>query len=337
MRKILFITQKRSDAIWIVDESVKKELKKFSHPFDFFEIHEKWKWTFNVIKNYVRNIFLLRKKCFSYETLYFTWENPYVIFIRAVYWKKKIVMTVHHVEDYWWKSMVWKLMIKSTDELIAISNFTKGQLMWIWVNENDILVNYNWISDVYYPEPIEWFTNYPYILYVWTEVPRKNTDLLLEVFLEVHKQHPELKLVKIWKPWTEEDKERFDNKVKELKLEDSVIIKRNFIEDEELRRWYSNALCYISLSKLEWFWLTIPEAMACWCPVIASDIWPFREICRNTNVLVNLEDKKNIIQLLLKILSNSGYRKEISDIWTKNDDRFNRKRNVKSLLKLFSF
>lgn len=241
-------------------------------------------------------------------------------------------MTIHHVEDYWWKTIVWKLIFKTTNLFIAISEFTKSQLVELWVNKDKILVNYNWISDIYYPEPIKHFTEYPYILYVWTEVPRKNTSLLLEVFSEVHKQHPELKLVKIWKPWSEEDKVIFDNKVKELKIEDSVIIKRNFIEDDELRKWYSNALCYISLSKLEWFWLTIPEAMACGCPVIASDIWPFREICEDMDVLVNLEDKKNIIQLLSKIISNPEYRKEISDVWIKNADKFKREKNTKKIL-----
>jgi len=167
MKKILYITQKRNDAIWIVDNSVKKELKNITHPFDFLEIHEKWKWTFNVIKNYIRNIFLLRKKCFKYDKVYFTWENPYWIFVRMIYWRKYIVMTIHHVEDYWWKTIVWKLIFKTTNLFIAISEFTKSQLVELWVNKDKILVNYNWISDIYYPEPIKDFTEYPYILYVW--------------------------------------------------------------------------------------------------------------------------------------------------------------------------
>ena len=336
MKKILYITQKRNDAIWIVDNSVKKELKKINHPFDFLEIHEKWKGIFNVIKNYIKNIFLLRKKCFKYDTLYFTWENPYVIFVRIVYCKKKIVMTVHHVEDYWWKSIVWKLMIKSTNKLIAISNFTKNQLVWIWAKEKDIFVNYNWISDIYYPEPIKDFTDYQYILYVWTEVPRKNTNLLLEVFAEVHKKYPKLKLVKIWKPWSEEDKVRFDNKVKELKLENSVIIKRNFIEDDELRKWYSNALCYTSLSKLEWFWLTIPEAMACWCPVIASDIWPFREICENKDLIVNYENKEDVVAKISRYLYDEKYRNDLSEYWKKRSIQFNWVKNIEKIIKFFS-
>ena len=334
MKKILFITQKRKDAIWIVDDSVKRKLKKIDHSFDFLEIHEKWKWAINIIKNYIRNFFLLRKKCFKYDTLYFTWENPYVIFVRLVYWKKKIVMTVHHVEDYWWKSIVWKLMIKSTNKLIAISNFTKDQLIWIWAKEKDIFINYNWISDIYYPEPIDGFVDYPYILYVWTEVPRKNTDLLLEVFAEVHKKYPKLKLVKIWKAWSEEDKIRFDNKVRELKLENTVIIKRNFIEDDELRKWYSNALCYISLSKLEWFGLTIPEAMACWCPVIASDIWPFREICNNEELIVNNKNKEEIISKILRYLSDKKYRKDLLDYWKERASMFNWRKNSYNLVNI---
>ena len=146
MKKILFITQKRKDAIWIVDESVKKELKNFNHHFDFLEIHEKWKWTFNVIKNYIKNIFLLQKKCFKYDKVYFTRENPYWIFVRMIYWRKYIVMTIHHVEDYWWKTIVWKLIFRTTNLFIAISEFTKSQLVALWVNEDKIKVNYNWIS-----------------------------------------------------------------------------------------------------------------------------------------------------------------------------------------------
>jgi len=334
MKKILFITQKRNDAIWIVDESIKKELKKISHPFDFLEIHEKWKGIFNVIKNYIINIILLRKKCYKYDKIYFSRENPYGIFVRLLYRRKYLVMTIHHVEDYWGETIVWKLIFRTTNLFIAISEFTKSQLVALWVNEDKIKVNYNWISEAYYPEPIKDFTNYPYILYVWTEIPRKNTDLLLEVFSEVHKQHPELNLVKIGKSWSEEDKVIFDNKVKELWLDDYVIIKRNFIEDDELRKWYSNALCYISLSKLEWFWLTIPEAMACWCPVIASNIWPFREICNNKDLIVNHENKEDIISKILKYLSDEKYKNSLSDYWKKRSSIFNWRKNSDNLLNI---
>ena len=136
----------------------------------------------------------------------------------------------------------------------------------------------------------------------------------------------------IWKPWTEEDKVIFDSKVKELKLEYSVVIKRDYIEDEELRKWYSNALCYISLSKLEWFWLTIPEAMACWCLVIASDIWPFIEICGGMDVLVNVKDKKNIIALVEKYIKEEDFRNEISLEWIDNAKRFNWNSNANFLV-----
>lgn len=336
MKKILFINQKRNDAIWIVDESVKKELKKINHPFDFLEIHEKWKWTREVIKNYIRNIFLLRRKCFKYDKIYFTRENPYGIFVRMIYRRKYIVMTIHHVEDYRWKTIVWKLIFRTTNLFIAISEFTKSQLVELWVNSDKILVNYNWISDIYYPEPIKDFTEYPYILYVWTEVPRKNTSLLLEVFSEVLKKYPELKLVKIGKPWTEEDKIIFDNKIRELKIEDSVVIKRNYIEDNELRKWYSNAICYISLSKLEWFWLTIPEAMACGCPVIASDIWPFKEICGDDEILVNLDNKELIIDSIKKYVKDIEFRKEQSKKWIICAKKFNWLKNANYLLKMFN-
>ena len=113
-----------------------------------------------------------------------------------------------------------------------------------------------------------------------------------------------------------------------------MIIKRNFIEDDELRKWYSNALCYISLSKLEWFWLTIPEAMACWCPVIASDIWPFREICGGEEILVKSSDSCWIINWIRKYILDKKFRSnQISNGLTLSK-KFSWKLNSKSIMDL---
>lgn len=41
MGKILFVTQKRNDAIGRVDQQQKNELLKHQHDCDFFELYEK--------------------------------------------------------------------------------------------------------------------------------------------------------------------------------------------------------------------------------------------------------------------------------------------------------
>lgn len=50
------------------------------------------------------------------------------------------------------------------------------------------------------------------------------------------------------------------------------------VQDEMLAAGYSGALALIQLSVGEGFGLTVLEAFACGCPVVASDIAPFREI-----------------------------------------------------------
>ena len=98
--KILFVTWQRSDAIGIVDNAVKNELQKKNQLFDFLELYEKGRSTVKIIYNYIRNILKLLYTAKKYNTIYFSRENPFVIFIKFFYPKKKIIMTVHHVEEH---------------------------------------------------------------------------------------------------------------------------------------------------------------------------------------------------------------------------------------------
>jgi len=334
--KILLVTQERNDSIWIVDKSIKDWLRNFSHNFDFLEIYPCKKNFLIRILNHIKNISLILKKSFKYKYIYFTYSNPYSIFIKLFYKNKKITMCFHHLEPIWKTSLLCKFILKTTDYFIAISKFTKKQLIDLWVNENNIFVNYNWISDWYYPEVIKNFTNYKYILYVWTEVERKNTNYLLEVFSDIYKLHPEIKLVKIWVIWTKEEWERFDKKVKSLSLEKWVVIIRNYLDESELRKRYSNAICLVSLSKLEWFWLTIPEAMACWCPVIVSNIPPFKEICEDNQILVDLNDRSWIVKSIEKFISDENHRKIYYEKGIELSKKFNWITNCEQLIKYFN-
>lgn len=333
MEKILFITQDRSDAIWITDKNIIKELKKHKHNFDFLVIRKKWSGAINIIFNYFYNIFLIVFKSFKYKRVFFTWQNPYVIFLRLIYWGKFIIMTVHHVEDYWWKSFVWKLIFKSVDRFIAISNFTKKQLINHWVNWVDILVNYNWIGDIFYYEKDNDLEKLNYILYIWTEVKRKNFETLLLAFRDIIKNFPDVKLMKIWASWDKSQEEKINNMVVELGIEDSVVIDRKRKTDWEIRRYYSNSLIYVSLSNLEWFWLTIPEAMACKCPVIASGIDPFREILWEMKyAIVDQNDIESVKLKIEKYLWDKSFREKMWLEWKKLSRKFSWEKNVETLL-----
>lgn len=336
MENILFVTQKRNDSIWICDYSQKEWLKGINHKFDFVEIYPQWTIFFTRLLNHIKNTILLRIKCFKYKKIYFTRDNPYGILIKWLYKNKKIIMCFHHLEPAYNTSKLCKKILKTTDYFIAISNFTKDQLINLWVNWDKIYVNYNWVSQSYFPEIINNFRDYKYILYVWTEVERKNLKLLLEIFSQVHKKYPELKLVKLWIVWTEREKQIFDSQIRELNLQDHVIVNREHMSEKDLRKWYSNAICYISLSKLEWFGLPIVEAMACWCPVIISDIPPFREICWDNQMIVQLNDKKWTEKSISTLVDNDNIRKIYSEKAIEISKNFDRNKNSQNLVKFIS-
>ena len=221
------------------------------------------------------------------------------------------------------------------DHFIVISQFTKDQLIAFWVKPTKITVNYNGISKSFYPEKLENFQDFTYILYVGTEVPRKNLKTLFSVFKVLHTAYPKLKLVKIGKPGTEEAKQETDQLIKVLWLSDAVLLHRKFISDDELRKRYSNALCYVSLATLEGFGLTIPEAMACGCPVLASRIWPFEEICQDESMLIDPLDEEKIIDKFKIYLEDQNFRALKSREWLMKVERFDWKKNVKNLVLFF--
>lgn len=331
-KKVLFITQNRNDAIWIVDDSVKESLINFKHNFYFFELKGKWNSKINIIINYILNILKLLYISINYNKLYFSWENPYVIFVKLLYPWKKIYMCVHHVEDYWGKSLVWKLIIKSVHKFIAISNFTKKQLIEIWAKSELIYLNYNWISKVFYTDIIKDFKNYPYVLYVWSELERKNIKWLLEWFKKVIEKYPKIKLIKIWLSGDYKQQIVNDNLITKMWLKNNVIFIREKFAFEELRKYYSNALCYISVSKLEWFWLTIPESLACSCPVVVSNIQPFKEIVWDSQILVNPDNIEDISNWIIKYIENKNFREKMVIEWLEIVWKYNRYNNVRNLV-----
>jgi len=337
MNRILVLTQKRDDAIWIVDWKTIKYLNDINpNKYIFFSIKEKWTKRMEITINYIYNIFKLVILCLKYKKIYFSRQNPYVIFIKILYPRKKIYMKVHHIDKHWADNLIWKLVLKLPNYLIWISKFTQKQIIDFWINAKKVFLNYNWISEEFYTEKIDKFTDYPYILYVWSEHPRKNLWNLLKAFSNVIKKYPKLKLIKIGKESNKENLKQTDKFIMKYNLSKNIILKREYINNEDLRKFYSNAVCYVSVSKLEWFWLTVPEAMSCWCPVVVSDIWPFREIVWDSQILVDYNNVKKIEYSIIKYLSNKKFRESSAYKALKVRGRFIWGKNIEELDKILN-
>ncbi len=101
-----------------------------------------------------------------------------------------------------------------------------------------------------------------------------------------------------------------DGTIKRLKLEKRVK-KLGFVEDHELSALYSGAMAFISPSLYEGFGLTLLEAMACGCPVIAGKSGSQPEVVDKAGILVDPQSIPAITSALSKICTDGGLRSHL--------------------------
>jgi glycosyltransferase involved in cell wall biosynthesis len=111
-----------------------------------------------------------------------------------------------------------------------------------------------------------------WLLSVGSTLPRKRLDVLLRVFAALNREVPEVRLVRVG-GFTPPQMEL----IRELKIECSVLT-LPFLQRPVLAAVYRRAALLLHTAESEGFGLPLVEAMACGCPVAASDIAALREV-----------------------------------------------------------
>ena len=112
----------------------------------------------------------------------------------------------------------------------------------------------------------------PCLLHVGSCITRKRIDVLLDVVEVVRKRIPEVCLVKVGGEWSRDHQAR----ISQPGLSGAVIHARD-LSRLELAEVYRRASVVLVPSEAEGFGLPVIEALACGCPVVASDIPALRE------------------------------------------------------------
>jgi glycosyltransferase involved in cell wall biosynthesis len=112
-----------------------------------------------------------------------------------------------------------------------------------------------------------------YLLHVGSCIPRKNVELLLQVFDQVRNGAPGIRLVQVGGSWTDAQRAIIDRRGLE-----SHITQMRGISRQELAALYASASMVLVTSLAEGFGLPVIEALACGAPVVASDIPVLREV-----------------------------------------------------------
>lgn len=243
--------------------------------------------------------------------------------------KIKNTITVSNVHDIQYKhfphyfTLTQKLIFKffypvsfkKSDKIVCISDFAKEDIMSRFPN-----VNKDKFTKIYNPIDFEKIDNpdaaeatqggrgidydkNKYIISIASLLPHKNIDTLVKAFAEFKRTDTfDIKLILVGIKG--KATETILNKVKELRIEDSVIIP-GYVNDQQLSMLYKNAAVFVSTSLFEGFGMPPVEAMYMRLPTITTRCTSLPEVTLNNALYYN--DPYNYVELanlLKRVIDN---------------------------------
>lgn len=255
--------------------------------------------------------------------------------------KIKLVTTIHDVsfarhpefidkKDLLLLNNFIPLSLKRADKIIAVSEFTKKEIVSIYkINPDKIEVIYNGgASEAFFrkssKEEVAQFKKRnklpeEFILYIGTLQPRKNIPFLLRNFVRFKERFGDNEVVSNIKLVIGGNRAGH-NYDKKIDLEMAEIEKRmpevakqiiftGFISDKDLPMYYKAAKVLCLCSYYEGFGLPAIEAMASETPVLATNASCLPEICLDAAVFYKHDDADDFIGKLFKINIDEDYRR----------------------------
>ncbi|HHQ4317531.1 glycosyltransferase family 1 protein [Clostridium perfringens] len=236
--------------------------------------------------------------------------------------KNKVITTMHDMafrtlKDEFslktkiWKNFITKKSVKKVNKIIAITNFTKGEIIKYYPGvENKISVIYNGFND-FSNEEINMENvsekiasiKERFILSVNTITPRKNIGGIIEAFNMIKDKTDANLVIAGKKGWKSEEILSLINK---YNINNRVHVVGK-INDDELKYLYKNASVYVYVSFYEGFGLSPLEAMSFQVPTIVSNVTSIPEVVGNMAVKVNPSDIKILSYEIYKLLEDEHY------------------------------
>ncbi|MDQ3875455.1 MAG: glycosyltransferase family 4 protein [Actinomycetota bacterium] len=199
--------------------------------------------------------------------------------------------------------------------IISVSETTRRDLVRLFsIPEERISVVHEGVDhDVFRPRDPRRL-DFPYVLFVGSEHPRKNLATLLRAFAALKRdwRFHDLKLVKVGAAGGREAPFREETLavVRGLGLEREVVFTER-IGDDELVAYYSGACCLVLSSLYEGFGFPPLEAMACGCPAIVSTAGALPEVTGGAGLTVDPEDVVALARAMAAVLDDDGLRREL--------------------------
>ncbi len=229
--------------------------------------------------------------------------------------------------------------LKKAARIIAVSQTTKHDLIkHLGIPEERISVVYEGVDHRLFKPTSRRLVDYPYLLFVGSEHPRKNFGQLLRAFskLKSRRRFKDLKLVKVGKagrPVTQFRKHTLQV-INELNISHDIIF-TDYVVEEDLPAYYCGAECLALPSLYEGFGLPPLEAMACGCPVIVSDRAALPEVTGEAAIKVDPDNTDSLASALEVILTREHVKRELVSKGLEHAKRFSWKKAARETVEVY--
>jgi len=271
------------------------------------------------------------------------YSQPFIITIHDLILKKfptRRASTLGPIR-YWLKNLAYnlviKLALKRAKKIIAVSEYTKEDILKYFDVESDkIKVIYEGSSYEGSSEPLEVGpqqrsdlhadTN-PYLLYVGNAYPHKNLERLISAFKKISQEEKKLKLILVGE---------LDYFYKRLqKISPANVIFTDFVSDQRLFNLYQNASLYIFPSLYEGFGLPPLEAMAHNLPVVSSNSSCLPEILGQAAIYFDPENTDDMINKIKKVLQDKELQKKLISRGQKTIKKYSWQKMAQKTLRVY--
>jgi len=263
-----------------------------------------------------------------FDLIHYPYFDPFFLTLPLLK-KRPTVVTVHDliplkfpryfpkgVKGYL-KWQIQKFSLGQSDAIITDSYSSKEDIIkYAGINKDKIRVIYLGIGDGFkiieskkILESIKKKFKLPhdFLLHVGDVNYNKNIEGLIKVFAIIHKSYPDLELLLVGSGFINNSwqLQKIKHLIDSLNLADKVHFLAQ-VSIDDLVGIYNLAKVYLQLSLAEGFGLPVLEAMACGCPVVASNQSSLSEIAGDSSILVDPKDYPKAANAVTDLLADAS-------------------------------
>ena len=210
---------------------------------------------------------------------------------------------------------IWKKhFVQLPVRYIAVSESTKKEAMRYWdLKQADTITVIHHGSFIPPKSPRAQFGSKKVVM-VSTISPRKNQLRLIKAFELVHRTDPSSGAELIIVGQLRKEVPEFESTLDDIRRRNKgiKITRAGYLSDSEIESLYDGADVFVYPSLYEGFGLPVLEAMACGCPVIASNVSSMPEVVGEAGMLVDPYDVDALAQAISAVLDDDELKREMS-------------------------